>query len=505
MEKKLLLIETTKAFFEENGRFPSLAELAKLGIKRKLIRVHFNDLASLIEATMTQLDEPLFTEERADSVIKAIKEHKRFVITTAVVGAKVDRVALAAIKTYCKKNNATLLVVPCADPAASVSDGIDPLLLEENIVFDNVDLNSNIMISSIKISAKQIMPHTGLGRFGQRNKSMILASPKQNLEFIAVANNKIPHALMTTGAITLPSYATKRYMSLRTSYIAEHDHVMGALIVEIVNNQIYHFRQVQFKNGGFIDLGVKYTKKGISKVSPEAIVLGDLHITHTCPVVESTTYKMLSDLKPKNIVLHDSFNGLSISHHLEKKSITKARLNPPTLKDELDANKLVFKKLKKYGKIVVVKSNHDIWIDRYLDDGRYVFDHVNLKTALELALAKVNGNDPYEYYIDDKDIRFLKRDEDFIIQGIQLGSHGDVEGSLVRVEKSFGKAIVGHSHSGAILRGVYRVGTSTELREDYVQGATNWTNTHCLLYPDGSRQLINIISGDYRLEAKNGK
>ena len=95
------------------------------------------------------------------------------------------------------------------------------------------------------------------------------------------------------------------------------------------------------------------------------------------------------------------------------------------------------------------------------------------------------------------------RDEDHIIKGIQLGCHSDLEGSLIRLEKSFGKAIGGHSHTAAILRGVRKVGTSTSLREDYAKGPISWTHTHALVNEDGSVQLINIIDGEYKLLYRN--
>ena len=70
---------------------------------------------------------------------------------------------------------------------------------------------------------------------------------------------------MTTGAITLPRYFNisdklhSPYMSERTADIANHDHVMGAIIVEVVDNKRYHFRQIQADaDGGFVDLAEFY-------------------------------------------------------------------------------------------------------------------------------------------------------------------------------------------------------------------------------------------------------
>lgn len=499
--KKLLLLENTIKFFEDNGRFPTLEEVREvLNTPRRTLRRYFGSLEGLISAATERIDEPILTTDRAEATKRAIKGSKRFFITTAVVGAEVDQEALKSVKNYCKKNKALLLILPAADPAESVSKGLDESLLSEFIVFEESKLCSNLNISDIKLSAKQIMPHTGLGRFGQRNNSMIFASPKQNLEFVSVSNNKIPHALMTTGAITLPAYQTQRYMSLRTAYIAKNDHVMGGIVVDIDKQGNFHFRQVQFdENGSFIDLCIQYSSNGkTSKIIPEALIAGDWHVGSTCETVRKVTLDILKEVKPKYMVLHDLFNGTSINHHVEKRKITKSKTIKMTLKDELEDTKKELNVLKKLSKLIVVKSNHDEWIDRYLEECRFVDDSPNFRLSLELAIAKYDGFDPLETYINDSDIKFLKRDEDFIVSGIQLGSHGDIEGSLMRIEKSFSKAVTGHSHSGAILRGIYRVGTSTKLREPYAQGPISWTNTHCIVYPNGQRQLINIINSKWK-------
>lgn len=501
-EKKLLLVESLKKFYNENSRFPTNKEVQTLfGIPRRTLRRYFGSLSELKQEVLEHIEEPLFTDDRANKIKELVSTTKKYIVTTAVVGAPVCQKSLQSIKKYCKLNKAELLILVSADPAACVSDGLDEILKEENIVFEDTHLNDNLKISSIKMSAKQIQPHTGLGRFGQRNTSMIFGSPKQNLDYVSVANNKLPHALMTTGAVTLPAYQTNRYMSRRTSYIAEHDHVMGAIIIEIENEKVFHFRQIQFSDEGvFYDLGVKYDgNKSPLQTQLLGVVLGDWHTTHTDPVIREVTFDFLNVYKPQNLFVHDCFNGDSINHHVIGRNITKAQIGNITLKEELDLNKdelNIFKTLT--DKLVVVKSNHDYWIDRYLDECRFIYDSVNFRLSLDLAAAKYDGKDPFAHYINDPEITFLKRDEDFILKGIQLGAHGDIEGSMSKAETSFGSAIIAHSHSAAILRGIYRVGTSTPLKEGYVTGSTAWTNSHCIINEDGSRQLINFINGKYR-------
>lgn len=525
MNKDKWLLKFAGIVKNNNYRIPSIPELKKLGWTRAFIRHHFGSFTEMREQAIKKhpevfskiLDERKFTSTAYKKLQQVNKKYKRFVITTAVVGSKVHEGFYKSIKSYCKKNKAALLVLPCADPAQSGSWNLDNVLLDEFIVFKDLKLNSNFFVSAIKLSAKQIKPLTGLSRIGQRRNSFVFASPKQDLEVVPVSKQRLGHVLMSTGALTLPNYNTESYMSERTAYIARHDHVMGAIIVEIRDNKLYHFRQVQAdEKGNFIDLGVEYDASGQTKrVAPAALILGDYHAGETCPKAKKASLEMAKATGASRVVLHDFFNGRSISHHYASKKITKAKARDSvgslenelriTYKEILDLNK-VFKEL------VVIKSNHDEWLDRYLDEGRYIDEPENKRLALQLALKLYDSEDVLKAGLElvannPKDLEkliWIDRDMDYTIAGVELGEHGDLgsdgsRGTLASIEKALGSAVIGHSHTPAILRAVFRVGTLTKLQLDYNRGASGWANANCFLYPNGSRQLIFIIDGLWRL------
>jgi hypothetical protein len=160
--------------------------------------------------------------------------------------------------------------------------------------------------------------------------------------------------------------------------------------------------------------------------------------------------------------------------------------------------------------LVIVKSNHDEFLDRYLASGYYVKDPENHRYALDLAAAAMDGHDPLRFAIENIGIkypdrvRWLDRDEDYKIAGIQLGAHGDLgangaRGNIKNTEAAYTESITGHSHSPEILRGAWQVGTSSFLKLNYNRGPSSWLHTSCLLYADGSRQLINSLKGKWRL------
>jgi hypothetical protein len=138
----------------------------------------------------------------------------------------------------------------------------------------------------------------------------------------------------------------------------------------------------------------------------------------------------------------------------------------------------------------------------------YIKDPHNKKIALELALAMVNGLDPLKTGVEkylgaDKPVTWLKRDEDYKIARIELGSHGDLGSnggthSLRSMENAYGNSVSGHTHTPEILRGAWQVGTCSLLKLDYNVGPSSWVHSSCVVYPNGGRQLINVINGKWK-------
>jgi hypothetical protein len=160
--------------------------------------------------------------------------------------------------------------------------------------------------------------------------------------------------------------------------------------------------------------------------------------------------------------------------------------------------------------LVIVKSNHDDFLIRYLEDGRWIKDHENFFVANGLIAHVRLGKDPLEVGISSNmstegvaKTLWLKRDEDFKIAGIECGVHGDKgpngsRGSLRGIEAAHGACVIGHSHTPGILRDAWQNGTSTKLQLEYNSGASSWMNSSTLIYPNGARQMIHSIFGEWR-------
>lgn len=458
---------------------------------------------------------------------KAIKNNEKFFITTAVTGCWVNEKFYDTIKHWCKKNDAKLLILVAEDPAKPKSkEGehfIDLSLIndDDHIVVQDMALNSNIHLSTIKLSAKQIDATTGLDRLAQ-NGTFIYASPKQRLKPVPVSNTKHVHLLVTTGAITEPDYKSDMYMSLRTAHLAEFDHVMGGVVVELDENERYHFRHVQMdEDGSFIDLGVRYLSNGkTEKERPISINTGDWHTGSTCPMVKACIKDMCDQLYPTHLMKNDFFDGISINHHIEKDRIELALLAEKgllNLENELVQLRDECEELSGWNVdfVNVVYSNHDDFLNRYLRAARYAdpSQSQNHRISLKLALALLDGWNPLEYAVHEMlglkkhKMNWLKLDEDFVLAGIQnihghLGANGSRNPSIAGLERVYKLSNSGHTHSSEILRGAWRAGTSTYMQLGYNKGPSSWSNSHVLTFRNGARQLIYTIDGKWHKGSK---
>lgn len=533
-DNKELITDTYIEIMKGKMGLPNHPDFINKGISRDKIRSAFGNITSLhdymVENHSDEInkiavsDNVIFSKRNTEKIKNIFNESKRFVITTAVSGKRVDKNLLASIRNYCSAKEAELVIIPCSDVwdrggSNNQSNNwfFGNEISEDIFIFDDTRVNNNLMISSIKTSAKQIKPTTGLSRLTHNNGSIIMASPKQFLEYVPNKYSNIPNALMTTGAITIADYSTDKYMSERISYLAESDHIMGGLIVEVMNNEIFLVRQFQSdENGSFIDLGIQYNADNTTEKVSCDVVLGDWHTGETSPNSIKFVKEISETVTVDNFIVHDIFNGSSVNHHIAQKPLVQA-LNIEEgnmlIKDELYLCGEAIDFFQKYtkGNVVIVKSNHDEWLERYLGECRFAKDPANMRISLDLANEMMNGKDPFEYGVvkygggfDEDRVVFLQRNESYIKGGVELGNHADIgingaKASAASMEYSFGNCVGAHSHSGLIFRGYWRAGTSTHLRLSYNKGASTWTNSHVLVYGNGARQMITMIGSDWKL------
>ena len=437
----------------------------------------------------------------------------RYIITGAQLAARPHKGFEKAMQAYAEHLGAQIIVAPMN--GSYKEEQLHPAIAENGnyIIANEYNFNSNFELADVPVRSQQIRPTTGLSRFVQHSKSAVIAAPKQHLECRPTSSIDLPKILTTTGAMTVPNYK----LHTRIGNIANRDHTIGALVVE-TDGDMFQYRHITADTKGtFHDIDVRVDAEGnITDSRPDALVLGDWHTGSTDPMVRDVTYEMLEKLQPKNLIIHDLFDGYSISHHEQNQLMNRARKADEGKLNLYAELQVVGEELQNFyelladdAKMVVVKSNHDEVIDRYLQEGRFAQDPENFYLSCKLGMAKIEGKDPLQVGIEEvhgdfgKYIKWLSRDDDYKVRGWQLGAHGDLggngsRGSLTQQQDNYGKSIVGHRHTPSIRGDAWCVGTSTTLKVDYNRGPSSWMQTHALLHPNGKPQLINVIDGRYR-------
>jgi len=443
------------------------------------------------------------------------KDKNVFIITYAQNNTPVNKSLFNNIKEYADFRDASIHVIAGRyhNPTSMFNNEDESW---DEVLTPYLDANRhNIhkymsIMSDIKIQPTAINPMTGLHSLSNEN-SCIFGSPKIQSETIPVLQGNKPKMMLTTGAIT-----QKNYTDSKAGKKGEFHHTFGFAIVEIKDDKTFYVRQVTAdSNGDFIDLfyDVKYNKKNknttIDKIdSISTCVFGDIHFgDHSKPVLDAT-FKLLKNLKPKHVVLHDIFNGHSISHHDRKDAFAQYKKevnNKNSLKQEVIEMMDGLKPFSIFEEVAIVRSNHDDFVDRWLRDVDWRKEST-IKNSLEymeyasyvLSGKAKQGIIPYLINLEYPNFTTLDRMSSYKVLGWEVGQHGDVgangsRGNINQFRKLNTKMIIGHSHSPSRKDGTLSVGTSTKLRIGYNQGPSSWLQSHVIIHKNKKAQHINCI------------
>lgn len=465
--------------------------------------------------------------ERPKVFQRFLKSTKRLVITAAQNATPVHRAFLESLEAYARENDAELLVVPIRykNPTSVWSDNQakqdwwDPLVVKY-LWNTRRQINDNLLLlADIKTEAAASEPLRGFESISG-TESGIFAHTKLQMRVIPVPKTKLPKVLTTTGVVT-----RKNYTDTKRGKLGEFHHSFSAVIVEF-EDKIFHLRHVHADkdSGEFTDLTKRYSPNGSRPApQPEAIVLGDTHVDFVDPAVEAGTFGeggLVETLQPKRLVFHDLIDSYAVNpHHAGNPFNLIAKLRA----DRLSAGAEVARAIQyvssrtsstRHG--VVVSSNHDDFLRRWIVKADWKEDPTNAEFYLETALAMVKATklgvggtetpSPFAMLLSaaGANVTALAADESLVVAGVELGMHGDVgpsgaPGSIRGLRRIGTRSIIGHSHTPGIEEGCYQVGTSSYLKLEYNRGPSSWLNTHCILHADGKRQLINIIDGTWRM------
>jgi hypothetical protein len=428
--------------------------------------------------------------------------------------AALNQPLMKSLEAYCSAHNAELIILTMNGKDASEKIFHESVAERPELYHGNRGLNSNIAVSDMVVPPQNVDPSTGRLRFAQRDTTLVYAHPKQRLRPVPASNSKLPRLLITTGAVTHPNYNPENHRG----DVAFRDHAYGAVVVEVIDDVNYNVRHLGArKNGSIIDLGERFSGGKLSNAVTEALVLGDLHIGDTDPKTMVANYEMIDYFHPKRLMIHDLMSGNSINPHEKDNLMTRARKwekGQLSLEGELRACNTELQKLAnavgRRRSVNIISSNHDFFLNRYLESGDFVKEPWNTGLAIKLAAVACDGGDPVEAGVRmmgnlPSNVHFLNLADDMKVWGWQLASHGHKGNSGARTasplsrELAHGKSITGHTHSPSVLRDTIIVGTSTHLGLPYTEGSAGaWMAANAVLYEGGLAQLIPIINGKWK-------
>lgn len=451
---------------------------------------------------------------------------KRFVITAAQNATPVHEGFWAALQAYCRQNDAELVVIPIRYKNATSRWTASQENAEywdvpaEYLYNQRKKLNENlILLGDIKTQPTATKPLSGFEAI-THGESGILGHTKLQLTTVPTPQGKLPKILTTTGACTVPNYTDSK-----AGKLGEFHHALAAVAVDIVGKKFFMYQLNAESNGGFQHLNTYYHPDGslTENLGVSAVVFGDTHRKFIDPKVADATFGasgIVETLDPEYLVFHDLHDGYAENpHHRGNPFITLAKRVSgfDNVEAEVKGDIDWLAKVCEGRQGVIVPSNHDNMLYRWVRDTDWRLDPTNaefyLKTALYMAektrmtMEGSSTPDPFAYWVG-KDPRVvnvtcLKPDEGFNVAGVELGFHGDkgpngVRGTRNNMRRIGVKTVIGHAHSPGIEEGCYQAGTSTPLRLEYTGGPSSWLNTHVVVYPNGKRSLINIIDGQWR-------
>ena len=319
-------------------------------------------------------------------------------------------------------------------------------------------------------------------------------------------------------------------------------------------------RRVSFTPGyfgnreGLFDLGKLYTKDSVEKLKwLPGIVLADLHAPNTDPKYLKAALKLLIDLEVlvKNphfgapgeyeltqgpvelgfITIHDLADSLSLNEHIRDALLTRSKLDfDAALSIESSfkrvaavANQLM--KLLPNTRFVVPVDNHGYdWLMKRLQNGDLTRGMMPKDAPMVLRLmveAIENRINPYErvfqnYGVDTSQFIFLTPDDTYrvgidlkspnkygILQGNEIGQHSQmgINGaksiSLIRLLEAYGANVTGHTHSTAEHGQSKKVGTATNIRQDYHRGPSGSDQSIAIVYSPEAVQILRLEKGTF--------
>lgn len=481
---------------------------------------HYNGVVGSNPIAQGTIHNPISTRKKFNG--------SRFVITSAQNNTHIHEDFFKALEVYCEDKGAKLLVSPFFYNLQGVSYGkrdevwfdkrIEPFLVNESVELAK-DL---VFCGELNILPTAVNPLSGLYNY-TGDHSCIVPHTKLQLESVPTPKNDPAKLMYTTGTIT-----QRNYRQEKVGQKGQWHHSFSALVVEIDKDGDWFVRQLNAESdtGCFYDLSWYYTPKGKGSVphTVSALQFGDIHTDKLSEDIAEMCWgdsedSIAGSLVPEYIFVHDIHDHARRNHHNIKdpyflfKQFTQGK---ESVEEEVERTCSILEDISRHAKVIVVESNHDLALERWLKEQDYRKDPVNAEFFLTMQLenyrtmkrgeelqtfktaCEMVGLSPYN------EVRFLTTDETFRLHSIEMGQHGHngsggARGNVSAFQKQGIKFNIGHSHSCNIKDGIYQAGACMKVKDSgYAVGGSSWSISHIVTYSNGKRAIITCKNNKWR-------
>ena len=466
-------------------------------------------------------------------VVKAPKKKgtvKRYILSAAQDGTKVHPF-FNVLKVYAEYLDAELLISGYtynkslfedhSKTGATFASELGPYLTNERVLLgDKV-----VFAGELNILPTAVDPISGLTTYTE-NKWGIIPHSRIRLSSVPMMKDEAAKVVMTTGTVTKPNYIRRL-----AGQKAEFHHTYGAVLVELQADGEFFCRHLmgEEKTGSFYDLDKFVTIDGITAGNRVAgLNFGDCHLekadelTFVASLGYSPSIKrnvsstsLIDVLKPYHAFFHDTVdfayrNSHSINdpHFRFEQYVNNAESVEQTFRDAVH---FLHETRRDFCTSIIVESNHDTQLSRWIKTADYRQDPINAIFFLETQLAKYkairDGDTSFNVFWNAiqrfspdnaEGLVFVPEDTSYKICGeIECGMHGHLGANGARPSpRSFSKmgtkANTGHTHSCSIFDGVWTAGVMGSLNMTYNKGLSSWSPTHIVTYLNGKRAMLTM-------------
>lgn len=467
---------------------------------------------------------------------------EKFIITSCQNNTETHTAFFENLKAYALHIGAKLLVLPFIYNKNAFQNGKgskDEIYynseLKEFFVENDVWLGDNkkVFLAALNILPTVKRPLSGLVELMQSAECLIVPHATiqhENVPVLGAQHGRVVPSMFSTGAVTM-----RNYIEQKAGQAASGRHCFAATLVEFNEGGQFWVRQLQTdETGDFQDLtnkvlgGQVFENQRVLSIS-----WGDIHAEQTDDKIATLQWgkqasSVLNTLQPSYQFCHDLLDFMTLNHHNRDNNfhLLKNHVNDLSVeKDLLSVENVLSKMHRSYCETLVVYSNHDDSLTRWLSCNKYnAFNdpqnaalYYTMQAKAHETIRKGGEFEALPYALEKftslswDNLRFLKPSESFILAGIEQAEHGHHGSNGARGTKMSHcnyKVTTGHTHSSSINGGQYVGGVSAKLAQGYNEnGASSWVHAAVVSYDNGQRSIIHCkpLAGDYNSDQFNFK